>query len=115
MEMNEKTVGDVLIISPKGELMGGDEMQVFLDRIYETIRTGQVRVVVDMGEVKWMNSSGLGMLMSALTTLRGSEGDLCLANISDRVRRPVEVTRLNSVIKIYDTVDEAVKHFSRGG
>jgi len=115
MQINEKIQGDVLILAPEGELMGGDEMQVFLDRIYEAIRSGQVYVVVDMGKVNWMNSSGLGMIMAALTTLRGSEGDLSLANISDRVKRPVEVTKLNSVIQIFDTVDEAVQKMNTGG
>jgi anti-sigma B factor antagonist len=62
-----------------------------------------------------MNSSGLGMLMAAMTTLRSSGGDLRLAGVSDRVRRPIEVTKLDGVIKIFPSVDEAVVSFDEGG
>ena len=68
-----------------------------------------------MKNVKWMNSSGLGIIMSCLTTLRGSDGDLRIAQASDRVKRPIEVTKLDQVIKMYESVDEAVKSFSTGG
>ena len=64
-----------------------------------------------MADVKWMNSSGLGSLMAGLTTLRGSGGDLKLAHVPDRVRRPIEITKLDQVIKIYEgvTKNEAEK------
>ena len=115
MEMNAETRAYVIIFSFKGELMGGEESKVFQDHVYDNIQKENVNLVVDMGEVKWMNSSGLGMLMGALTTLRSSGGDLRLANVGDRVRRPIEVTKLDSVIKMYESVDEAVTSYSEGG
>ena len=72
-------------------------------------------MVLNMKDLKWMNSSGLGIIMSCLTTLRGSDGDLRIAGASDRVRRPIEVTKLDQVIKLFDTVDAAVKSYSTGG
>jgi anti-sigma B factor antagonist len=114
-EMNEKMKGDVLIIDFKGELMGGEETKIFQDRIHKAIQENTTSVVVDMENVKWMNSSGLGMLMAGLTTLRGSEGDLKLAHVSDRVRRPIEVTRLDQVFEIFGSVDEAVHSYVIGG
>ena len=74
-----------------------------------------VDVVADLSGVQWMNSSGLGMLMAGMTTLRSSGGDLRLANVSDRVRRPIEVTKLDSVLKIFDSVDEAAQSYNLGG
>jgi anti-sigma B factor antagonist len=115
MEMKEYVKDEVLVLDMTGELMGGDETEQFQERIYRTIRDGVVSVVVNMKEIKWMNSSGLGMIMSGLTTLRGSGGDLRLANVTERVRRPIEVTKLDKVIRIYDSVDEAVKSFESGG
>lgn len=113
MEMREETRQDVIILHLEGELMGGEESKVFQERIYESIRQGHVNVVLNMADVKWMNSSGLGILMAGLTTLRGSEGDLRLAEVPDRVRRPIEITKLNQVLGMYKTVDAAVQSYSQ--
>jgi len=115
MNLDEKKQGDILILSLSGELMGGDESKDFQDKIYKSIKEQDVQLVVDMKDVKWMNSSGLGILMAGLTTLRSSDGDLRLANVSDRVRRPIEVTKLDQVLKIFDTVEDAVNSYSTGG
>lgn len=116
MEMKEEMKGEVLNIALDGELMGGEESKRLQDRITKAIQDETISIVVDMTGVKWMNSSGLGMLMASLTTLRGAGGDMRLACLSDRVRRPIEVAKLDSVIKMYDSVDEAVESFgSEGG
>jgi len=112
MELEEKREGEVLILILKGEVMGGDEAGAFQDRIYQAIQENTVDVVVDMGAIKWMNSAGLGKIMAGLTTLRGSGGELKLANLSERVRRPIEITKLDNVIQMYETVDAAVKSFA---
>jgi anti-sigma B factor antagonist len=112
MGINQKEDGNVLIIELEGELMGGPESEEFRTIIDNAIKDEKNHVVVDMGNVKWMNSSGLGMLMSALTNLRGSGGDLKLANMTERVRRPIQITRLDSVFDEYDTVEEAVHTFA---
>ena len=111
MEINEKKYGDVLVLTLTGELMGGEKAEEFQSRVYDAIEDEDVNIVVDMEKVKWMNSSGLGMLMGALTTLRSSGGDLKLANVSDRVQRPIEITKLDSVLNIYDSVDNGVNSF----
>ena len=115
MEIKTEKKNTIVVFHVSGELMGGDEIKVFQDAIYEAIRDGLVSVVVEMSGVKWMNSSGLGMLMSGLTTLRGSGGDLRLARVPDRVRRPIEITRLDRVLQIHDTVEAAMDGFASGG
>lgn len=113
MNMSEEKISDVLVLKLEGELMGGDDAQPFQERIYEAIRSGDVQFVVDLQDVKWMNSSGLGILMAGLTTLRGSEGDLRLANVPERVQRPIEITKLDQVLKMYPSVDAAVQSFEQ--
>lgn len=115
MNMKEEIRGEVLIIALTGELMGGEESRIFQDRITRAIQEETVSVVVDMADVKWINSSGLGIMMASLTTLRGSGGDLKLANVSERVRRPIEVTKLDTVIRMFGSIDEAVKSYGSGG
>ncbi len=112
MGIVEKQIGQVLVIELEGELMGGCESAIFRLSIDEAIKNEKNKVVIDMGKVNWMNSAGLGMLMSALTSLRSSGGDLKLANISERVRRPIQITRLDSVFEEFDTVEEAMSTFA---
>ena len=115
MEMREEKKDEVMILILEGELMGGDEAKDFQDRLYNLIQGKTVFIVVDMGGIKWMNSSGLGMLMAGLTTLRSSGGDLKLANVSDRVRRPIEVAKLDKVLRMYESVEKAATSFVSGG
>jgi len=112
MEISEKKTDGIVIWELQGELMGGAETDVFQRKIYDIVKSENPRIILDMKDVKWMNSSGLGMIMGALTTLRSSGGDLCLVNVSDRVRRPIEVTRLDSVISMSDTIEMAINRFA---
>ncbi len=114
MKINERTVDSILVLAPEGEIMGGEETHPVQDRVYKAIRDGQTFLVLDMKDVSWINSSGLGALMACLTTLRGSGGDLRLARVSDRVRRPITITRLDQVLMMFGTVEEALKGFGEG-
>ncbi len=112
MGIVQKENGHVLVIELEGELMGGPESDEFRTIIDDAMKSQKSQVVLDMGKVNWMNSSGLGMLMNALTNLRSSGGDLKLANMSERTRRPIQITRLDSVFEEYDTVEAAVKTYA---
>lgn len=111
MEIVESKKGNITILALHGELMGGEEAQPFQQKIYEAVENEKLNLILDMEHVKWMNSSGLGMIMGALTTLRSGGGELCMINVSERVRRPIEVTRLDSVIHIYGDLEEAAASF----
>ena len=114
MQMKEEIKDNVLVVHLSGELMGGEATLAFQKRIEEAIREEHVNVVVDMADVKWMNSAGLGILMGCLTTLRGSDGDLRLVNVPERVRRPLEITKLDGVIGIFASMKDAVQSFKEG-
>jgi len=115
MKIKESRKGNVLVLTLDGELMGGDESKAFQERLYKAIRDKEPRVVLDMAGVGWMNSSGLGMLMAGLTSLRSSEGDLRLACLPDRVKRPILIAKLDCVLSMFDSVDAAVKSYEAGG
>ncbi len=111
MKIQTKEYDDVLLIELEGEIMGGTESDQFRNLIYNSIEDDLVNFVVDMAKATWMNSSGLGMLISGLTTARSSGGDLRLVNLADRVRRPLEITKLESVFLFYNSVEEAINSF----
>lgn len=112
MQINEQMRGDVAIITLKGKLMGGPETMAIHDKIKELVGNNVKNVVIDLGKVKWMNSSGLGALMGAMTTLRNANGDLKLANVTDKVQSLFMITKLITIFQTFDGVDQAVNSFN---
>lgn len=112
MKLKERMVGDVAILSLSGKLLGGPPgSEEFRDKIYALIDQGIVKVVVDLGEVKRMNSSGLGILISALTSLRNKKGDLKLAAVNDTMEGILVMTKLNTIFETYGTAEGAAQSF----
>lgn len=99
------------IIEFKGNVMGGPEATNLNESLHDLIDKGQKNVVVDLGRVSFMNSSGLGMLIGALTTMRNAGGDLRIANATNKIESLLIVTKLITVFKHFKSVDEAVKSF----
>ena len=91
--------------------MGGPDGSELLESLHDLRDKGKKHVVVDLSKTKFMNSSGLGMLISGMTTMRNAGGDLRLANVAERIESLLVVTKLITVFKEYDSVEEAVESF----
>ncbi len=102
---------NAVVLTLKGNVMGGPDGQQIHETLHGLKDEGKLNVVVDLSKVKFMNSSGLGMLISGLTTMRNAGGDLRLANVADRIQSLLIVTRLISIFKEYDSVDEAAESY----
>ena len=103
---------NAVVITLKGNVMGGPDGAKLHDTRKELKEQDKKNVVVDLSKTKFMNSSGLGMLISALTTLRNAGGDLRLANVADKIQALLVITKLITVFKHFDSVDEAVESYS---
>lgn len=101
-----------VVIEFKGNVMGGPDAVSLNEKLHELIDAGKTNVVVDLAKVKFMNSSGLGMLIGGLTTIRKAGGDLRLANATDKIQSLLMVTKLITVFKNFDSVDKAVESFN---
>jgi len=107
------TVKDgILVFSLKGKIMGGPESSAFHEELRKSIAGGQRKVVLDLGEVEWMNSSGLGLLISALTTVRNASAEMKLARATEKISSLLVITKLNSVFESYPTIEAAVGSFA---
>ncbi len=111
MTIAEKTAGAIAVLEFSGKIMGGPDAGLLNDKLHELIDKGAIKVVVDLGNVDWMNSSGLGILIQALTTMRNNQGDIKLANVSERIKSLLMITKLTRIFEIYDTVDNAAASF----
>lgn len=111
MTITQSNHKGVVVLKLDGKIMGGPDATALNDKLHELVEGQQNRVVADLEKVDWMNSSGLGILISGLTTIRNAGGDLKLACVTERIRSLLMITKLLSVFETYDTVDEAVAAF----
>lgn len=100
----------VIVLNLSGKIMGGEETTMFHGKLHEYIRAGKKSFVIDLDQVEWMNSVGLGMLISALTTAKDAEGRLVLANITN-IESILAMTRLITVFEHFDSRDKALASF----
>ncbi|CUU02044.1 anti-sigma B factor antagonist [Candidatus Thermokryptus mobilis] len=113
MRLKTKEFNDVVVIEVKGNMMGGPDSQKFRDLLHKIIDEGKNKVVVDLKSVKFINSAGLGTLISGLTTMRNAGGDLKIANPTEKIESLLMITRLIKVFESYSSVDEAVESFNK--
>ncbi len=104
----------VVLVAPKGRMMAGPELEKLHEKIKELVRIGSRKMVIDLGDVELMDSRGLGILVSALTSLRNVQGELKLSRITNKIQSLLVITQLSKVFKTYDSADEALKSFSAG-
>jgi len=109
MKMTESESAGVVILELSGKIMGGPDLN---DKLHELIEAGKTKIVANLKGVNWMNSSGLGILIGGLTTMRNSGGDLKLADITDRIQSLLMITKLLTVFETFDTIDQAIESFS---
>ncbi len=102
----------VVIVSPKGKILDGPDTNKMRAKIEELVRIGARRMVIDLGEVPHMDSSGIRILVAALNGLNKEGGELRLARIADKVEDIIAITQLTEKFKTHLSVDEAVRDLS---
>ncbi|MFQ5706515.1 MAG: STAS domain-containing protein [bacterium] len=112
MALKDEMRGDVAVMVLKGKLMGGSETTAIHDKVKELVENNVKKVVIDLARVKWMNSTGLGALMGAMTTLRNNGGELKLANVTEKVQSLFMITKLITIFETFNSVNEAVESFN---
>ena len=111
MKLTDRVLNNIVVLEPRGKIMGGPDASLLHDKLYELIESDRKQIVIDLAGVEWMNSTGLGILISSYTTLRNNSGELKLANVTDKIQSLLTITKLVSVFDAHDSVEEAVKSF----
>lgn len=111
MKIKQVEKYNAVVIELVGNIMGGPEAQEFSDLLHKLLDEGKKNVVIDLAETKFMNSSGLGMLISGYTTMKNGGGSLKLANATEKIESLLVITKLITIFENYPTVDEAIKSF----
>lgn len=109
MKVKERIQEGVAIVTVSGKMMGGPDQKECHHRIKELIDDNMPWVVLDMGKVEWLNSSGLGLLMSCLTSCRNAGGDLVVAQAAKKVNSLFMLTQVVKIFDTFETIDEAIE------
>ena len=115
MEIDTVTTSGTTVVKPAGDRLDILVAAEFRTRLLELIDGGQHRLIVDLGDVNFIDSSGLGALVSALKTLKllKGDGDVRLAKVQPPVVSLLEIIRLHRVFSSYPSVEQAVESFSQ--
>ena len=107
MEFEVKEAGNVTVVAPRGDVDMAVAEQV-RQRLTGLVDVGHPRIVLDLGAVAYIDSSGLGALVAAMKHARAAGGDLKVCRIDQDLRTIFEMTRLNKVMAIHGTREEAL-------
>jgi anti-sigma B factor antagonist len=114
VRIDSREKNGIIILDLQGKLMGGPDAEVFKSTIHKLIEKGHRKVVVNLHNIDWINSTGMGILISGYTTMRRNGGDLRLLHVSDKIRSILYVTKLNTIFKCFDNEDDAVASYENG-
>lgn len=111
MKIKKTMQNDFVILSFEGDMMGGPEAVKINEEINRLLDERKLKLVVDLGNLNRMNSSGLGILINALSTFKQNGGQLKLAHPRERIKSLLLITKLDNIFDIYDSIDEALASF----
>src|SRR5205814_1164041 len=112
MQIEERAVGDVMILDLKGKITLGEGDELLKDKINSLVNQGQRKIVLNLAGVPYIDSAGLGEVVRTYTTVSRQGGSLKLLNLTKRITDLLSITKLLTVFETFDTENEAVRSFS---
>ena len=112
LQIAERHVGDVTVLGLTGEMLLDDGDLAFRRKIHELVENGRVRVVVDLGGVTYIDSSGIGMLVAKVKTVREKGGDIKLVRLTHRTQNLLSMLKLAMVFETLPDEAAGVQSFS---
>ncbi len=100
--------GEIIILEPKGSLVGGEETDELRNAVAESVEKGNKKLVIDLGKVTYMNSTAIGALVSAHTSYANRKGKIVLCNVNKSINNIFVVTKLSMIFQVSETRTEAV-------
>lgn len=108
-----RRAGDVTVVDMQGRISLGEESAGVRNLVMDLLSQGHTKILLNLAGVDYVDSSGLGALVSSVTSVRKAGGEMKLVNLSDKVDDLMEVTRLYTVFDIPDNEEAALKSFEK--
>ncbi len=111
LKLSVKNVNGVTVVYCSGRIVFGEEAADLRERVKEMLATIR-QIVLNLGGVSYIDSGGLGTLVGLYTSARAVGGDIKLANLTQRVRDQLQITKLVTVFEVYDSEEKAINAFA---
>lgn len=112
MQIEERTVGDVLVLDVKGRITLGEGDEILKDKVNSLLNQGLKKIVLNLADVPYIDSAGLGEIVRTYTTVSRQGGSLKLLNLTKRITDLLAITKLLTVFETYESENDAVQSFS---
>jgi anti-sigma B factor antagonist len=111
VKLNIRQVGDVSVVDAVGRITLGEGSSALRDKIRDLVATGQKKVLLNLSEVSYIDSSGIGELVSAFTSVTNQGGQLKLLGLTKRVKDLLQITKLYTVFDVHEEEAHAIRSF----
>ena len=112
MQIEERAVGDVMVLDLKGRITLGDGDEALRNKVNSLLAQGQNKIVLNLADVPYIDSAGLGEIVRTYTTVSRQGGGLKLLNLTKRITDLLSITKLLTVFETFDSESDAVRSFS---
>jgi anti-sigma B factor antagonist len=112
VKLNTRQVGDVTVIDVAGRITLGEGSSAMRDALRDLVTKNQKKILLNLGEVSYIDSSGIGDLVSGFTTVTNSGGQLKLLNLTKRVKDLLQITKLYTVFDVHEDEAAAIRSFA---
>jgi anti-sigma B factor antagonist len=112
MKATSRQVNGVMIVDLSGRITLGEGSVILRDTVRNLLGKGSKKILLNLGDVSYIDSSGIGELVSAYTTVRNQGGELKLLNLTKKVHDLLQITKLYTVFDVKDDETSAVKAFA---
>ena len=112
MKIDTRTVGDVNILDCSGKITLGEGTMAVRNTVREVLKNGGKKIVLNLADVNYIDSSGIGELVSTFTTVTNQGGQLKLLKLTKKIQELLAITKLLTVFQVYNDEQEAVKSFA---
>ena len=112
MQIDQRAVGDVVVLDLKGRITMGEGDELLKDKVNSLVNQGHKKLVLNLADVPYIDSAGLGEIVRTYTTVSRQGGSLKLLNLTKRITDLLSITKLLTVFETFDSENEAVRSFS---
>jgi anti-sigma B factor antagonist len=113
MKFKQTTENNALILTLEGDLIGENSGIDLIEVVNDSVQKGLKYAIVDISQLRYMNSSGIGVLITIMTKFRNKGGEICLLKPSESVQKLLIITKLNAIFQVVETKEEAFEIFSK--
>lgn len=110
MKYKLKHEDGIVMVSLSGNVMGGPGFEPFHNEIKERIAAGDRKFLFDFGGVKWINSTGVGIMVTVHLSVQGGGGKMAICRPNERVRGTYMISQVNQIFQTFETVEEGVTY-----